>query len=581
MGRVYRGVHQTLGRVVAIKLLPSSFAQDSGYIQRFVREAQIAAQLNHPNLIGCYDFGESQWGYYFIMEFVEGISLADYLIEHHRMKVGEVIPILRQVCAGLGYAHAAGIIHRDIKPDDILWTRDGVVKVADLGLAKVEDKSDSGLTMLGMAIGTPNYISPEQVRGEADIDWRSDIYSLGATMFHCVTGRIPYDGNTPSMIMTRHVNDPVPIARQVNPDVSEAFSSLLVRMMQKDAHLRIANCGEVLKELDKIDPPAGAAEHRVPATEVLPAYVPVPDRMEKEGLFWIKFGAVILGVALLGGGYLVYKKRQEAVEPVAPAVQKPRPVAGKSTEGVKPASPSMEPSGEPPAAGKSKISGRKNRAKPPPAPETVTPAVTPVPTVAPETGPEKTVPSQPKIQIPPQVVGVRNPEFVRTADFVGTEAEPVTLNQKEKLTLTAQQNVYLSVNYASIVSQLENRLGHQPEYRQFRMKLFVLKSAPNEAALAVNVHQLTADPKQSFQYNRAVFKELSLKPTEQGYEIEFDVTDDYKRYKETGENYGMVLMTSQGGEAVFASPLIQDDRLWPALEIVFVPLQPPVEVPGR
>ena len=238
MGRVYRGVHQALGRNVAIKLLPVALAGDSGYMQRFVREAQIAAQLNHPNLIACYDFGESPVGYYFVMEYVEGESVADWLIAHHRMKVEEAIPVMQQVCLGLGYAHSAGIIHRDIKPDNILLTRDGMVKVADLGLAKVEDKSDSGLTQLGMAIGTPNYISPEQVRGEIDVDWRSDIYSLGATMFHCVTGKIPYDGNTPTMIMTRHVNDPVPIARQVNPDVHEAFSNLLLRMMQKDPHMR-------------------------------------------------------------------------------------------------------------------------------------------------------------------------------------------------------------------------------------------------------------------------------------------------------------------------------------------------------
>ena len=553
MGRVYRGVHQALGRNVAIKLLPVALAGDSGYMKRFVREAQIAAQLNHPNLIACYDFGESPVGYYFVMEYVEGESVADWLIAHHRMKVEEAIPVMQQVCLGLGYAHSAGIIHRDIKPDNILLTRDGMVKVADLGLAKVEDKSDSGLTQLGMAIGTPNYISPEQVRGEIDVDWRSDIYSLGATMFHCVTGKIPYDGNTPTMIMTRHVNDPVPIARQVNPDVHEAFSNLLLRMMQKDPHMRIANCEEVLAELDKMIPrlPSAAVEAVAPAAPKTSS-----SRMEKEGLLWIKFGAFILAAVVIGGGYLIYKSRHESPPPPPSSIQKKPKPAAKPAEAWPPA----------PASPVEKPSASAETPKPPSEKQTG-------PRLPPEAILEKVIPTPP-VQKAPQMIGVRDAGVIKTAEFMGAEAEAVTLGEKERLTLTSQQNVFLHFDFAGVVSVIENHLGRPIDIHHVKVKLFVIKCAPLEATLAVRIHRLTADPRAGFQYHKTPLKELSLKPTERGYFTEFDATEEFRRCREGGENYGLVLMTSQGGEAVFASALFSGQKSWPAVEVSFVPAAP-------
>jgi len=553
MGRVYRGVHQALGRKVAVKLLPSALAQDTGYMQRFVREAQIAAQLNHPNLIACYDFGESPFGYYFVMEHVEGESLADWLISHFRMKAEEAIPIMQQVCLGLGYAHSAGIIHRDIKPDNILLTRDGTVKVADLGLAKVEDKSDSGLTQLGMAIGTPNYISPEQVRGEIDVDWRSDIYSLGATFFHCVTGKIPYDGPTPTMIMTRHVNDPVPIARQVYPEVNEAFSNLLVRMMQKDPHMRIANCEEVLNELDKIVPkPAAASPEAAPAAGPDPAVVQ-GVRMENEGLLWIKFGAFVLAAAVIGGGYLIFKSRQEPPPPPPPVVQKPKPPE-------KPA-PAPEPVVEKPPEPTKPVEPPK---PPEPAPEPPKPIENII---------EKFTP--PPINKPVQNIGVRDPAAIKTGEFMAAEAEAFTPAEKERLTLTSQQNVFVKPDYSGVAAAIENQSVQPVEFKKVKLKIYVLKCTPVEATLAVRVYQLTADPRSGFQYDRTPVVELPLKPTEHGYFTEFDVTGQFNAARAGGENHGLVFMTSQGGEAVFVSSMFADQKHWPALEVSFIPQPAP------
>lgn len=564
MGRVYRGVHQTLGRHVAIKLLPASVAGDSGFMQRFVREAQIAAQLNHPNLISCYDFGDSPFGYYFVMEYVEGESVADWLIAHYRMKVEQAIPIMQQVCLGLGYAHSAGIIHRDIKPDNILLTKDGVVKVADLGLAKVEDKSDSGLTQLGMAIGTPNYISPEQVRGEIDVDWRSDIYSLGATFFHCVTGKIPYDGSSPTMIMTRHVNDPVPIARQVYPEVSEAFSNLLVRMMQKDPGMRIANCEEVLNELDKLlpRPPSVVAQQPAEVAARQPAPEVSSERMEKEGLLWIKFGAFILAAAVIGGGYLIYQSRQQPAQEHEPVRVRQAPPPEKKSKPVEKVAPVEAPApAEPP----------KPVETPAPA-EAPKPAETPQPqTFSPEQIFEKIMPPPPQPERPAQTIGVRDPSLLKTADFMAAEAEAASLAEKDRLTLTSQQNVFLRVDPSGLVAQIENHLGRPIEVHGVKVKFFVMKCTPVEAELFVRVYRLTADPRNGFQYDRAPLKEFALKPTDRGYFTEFDVTADFKKWREGADNHGFVLMTSQGGDATIASALQPDQKIWPTVDVSFAP----------
>ena len=209
MGRVFRGRHLTLDRPVALKLLNPQFAADESYLARFLKEARAAARLNHPNIVQIYDFGHVGPAYYLAMELVPGRSLGHYLRHGGRFTEADAINTVRHACTALGIAHEAGIVHRDVKPDNFILSDDGAVKLVDLGLAK-SLADDQNLTLTGVVAGTPNYISPEQIEGLKEIDGRADIYSLGATLFHLVTGRPPYQGSSPMVIIAKHLHDELP-----------------------------------------------------------------------------------------------------------------------------------------------------------------------------------------------------------------------------------------------------------------------------------------------------------------------------------------------------------------------------------
>jgi serine/threonine protein kinase len=211
MGVVYKAKQMSVDRVVAIKILLDTLAQNKEFIKRFEREAKIAARLSHNNIVNAIDAGEVDGHYFFVMEYVEGDTIKDYLDKNQTFDEKEALRIVLAVAEALTHAHSRGLIHRDIKPENIILTRDGGVKLADLGLARITDDEKWGLSEAGMAIGTPYYISPEQVRGQTNIDIRADIYSLGATLYHMVTGRVPYGGETPSDVMRKHVDPKVNI----------------------------------------------------------------------------------------------------------------------------------------------------------------------------------------------------------------------------------------------------------------------------------------------------------------------------------------------------------------------------------
>ncbi len=196
MGVVYKAKQMSVDRIVAIKILLDPLAQNKEFIKRFEREAKIAARLSHNNIVNAIDAGEVDGHYFFVMEYVEGPTIKDYLDKHKTFDEKEALRIVLAVAEALKHAHSRGLIHRDIKPENIILTRDAV-KLADLGLARITDDEKWGLSEAGMAIGTPYYISPEQVRGQTNIDIRADIYSLGATLYHMVTGRVPYGGDSP------------------------------------------------------------------------------------------------------------------------------------------------------------------------------------------------------------------------------------------------------------------------------------------------------------------------------------------------------------------------------------------------
>ena len=247
MGVVYLARHQSLDRLAAIKFLGAHMVNDKDYIERFLLEARGAAKLNHRNLITVHDAGSlGENVYYLIMEFIEGRDLGLLLSERGVFPASEACGYIRQAASALGYAHQKKIIHRDIKPSNLLLTDDGTIKVGDLGLAKwLGDDDGGGMTQTGIIMGTPYYISPEQVRNSRDVDWRSDIYSLGATLHHLVTGRIPYEGTSLAVIMTMHLNDPVPEPNRVNPALDKSICAIIRKMMAKDPADRFQTMEEV------------------------------------------------------------------------------------------------------------------------------------------------------------------------------------------------------------------------------------------------------------------------------------------------------------------------------------------------
>ena len=251
MGIVYRARHITLTRNVAIKFLSSHLANDANYVGRFFREARAAAHLNHPNLIAVYDAGMESEVYYIVMEYVEGSDLSRLLKKSGMFAEGELISFGLKVADALSYAHRNGVIHRDIKPENLILTFQNNIKVADLGLAKQIYDQSAAMTMSDVVVGTPFYASPEQIRGSKNIDARADIYSMGSTFFHLATGRVPFDGNSPAEVMSKHLTERCPSAKTVNPKLSDEFSQILARMMAKDPTKRYQNMREVFEVFEK------------------------------------------------------------------------------------------------------------------------------------------------------------------------------------------------------------------------------------------------------------------------------------------------------------------------------------------
>ena len=240
MGVVYKARQVSVDRVVAVKILLDSLAQNKEFIKRFEREAKIAAKLSHNNVVNAIDAGEVGGHYYFVMEYVEGLTIKDYLDKNKVFDEKEAIRIVMAVAEALKHANHRGLIHRDIKPENVILTKDGGVKLADLGLARLTDDEKWGLSEAGMAIGTPYYISPEQVRGQTDIDIRADIYSLGATFYHMVTGRVPYGGETPGEVMRKHVDPASSSSRRTTstPGSRAAWAWSIETMLAKNREHR-------------------------------------------------------------------------------------------------------------------------------------------------------------------------------------------------------------------------------------------------------------------------------------------------------------------------------------------------------
>ncbi|MEE9229865.1 MAG: protein kinase [Acidobacteriota bacterium] len=253
MGVVYKARDAALDRYVAVKTLLPALAGERDARERFLREARSAAALNHPNLAQIYSIGDEQGTPYFAMEFIEGETLEKRLERRGRLRPLEAVRLIRQVATGLQEAHRIQLIHRDIKPSNLILARDGTLKITDFGLAKrAAGNASLQITQTGEAIGSPQYMSPEQVRG-AEVDHRCDIYSLGATFFHLITGRPPFQGTNPVEVAMKHLQETVPSPRTLVKEISYPLAGLVQRMLRKRPGDRPAGYPVLIQELDRIE----------------------------------------------------------------------------------------------------------------------------------------------------------------------------------------------------------------------------------------------------------------------------------------------------------------------------------------
>jgi len=252
MAVVYKAKQLSLDRIVAIKILPKRFVENQNYIDRFFKEGKIAAKLNHNNIVQAIDVGKAGDLYYFVMEYVEGKTLYDDLSKGKVFSEQEALGIIVQLAHALGHAHLNGMIHRDVKPKNIMINTEGVVKLADMGLARETSDMISAKSEQGKAFGTPYYIAPEQIRGKLDVDGRADIYALGATFYHMVTGQVPFEGDTPSDVMRRHLKEPLTPPDHLNASLSGNIAEVIEVMMAKKTKDRYSNAEEVLTDLEAI-----------------------------------------------------------------------------------------------------------------------------------------------------------------------------------------------------------------------------------------------------------------------------------------------------------------------------------------
>lgn len=231
MADVYQGLDGLLGRKVAVKVLHSQFSSDDAFVRRFRKEAQAAANLTHPNIVGIYDWGQFDSTYYIVMELIEGRSLREVLRSEGALLPRRAVEIAIEVAAALSVAHRAGLVHRDIKPGNILLAPDGTVKVTDFGIARAWDDSQE-LTRTGAVMGTATYFSPEQAQGER-VDERSDVYSLGVVLYEMLTGTPPFRGDSPVSVAYQHVSADAAPPSSLNPDVTPALDAIVLRAMSK------------------------------------------------------------------------------------------------------------------------------------------------------------------------------------------------------------------------------------------------------------------------------------------------------------------------------------------------------------
>lgn len=314
MATVYKAFQPSINRYVAIKILPSQYAQDPNFVKRFEHEARAIAALEHPHILPVYDFGTQDGLTYMVMRYVEGGTLSNLMGQP--MPAKQVVRLIGAVARALDYAHKQGIVHRDIKPSNILIDKNGEPLLTDFGIAKklIEGSGATQLTGSGTVLGTPAYMSPEQAKGQP-VDGRSDIYSLGVVLYELLTGQQPYQAETPLGVVLKHVSEPLPPPHSVNPDVPAPLEQIVIKAMAKDPNQRYPSLAEMeqalqtaLKEIEggasTINVPSPPTGSTRPLTEAVP---PAPKKSGMTGPLLIGGGIVAVLLCLLGGGLALFR----------------------------------------------------------------------------------------------------------------------------------------------------------------------------------------------------------------------------------------------------------------------------------
>lgn len=322
MAEVFRARDNLLNRTVAVKVLHPEFAADPAFVERFKREAQAVANLSHPNIVAVFDWGQDGTTYYIVMEYVDGQSLRDILRADGRLAPRRAVEIAIEIAAALQFAHRRRVVHRDIKPGNILITRSGEVKVTDFGIARAIGAAE-GLTQTGAVIGTAAYLSPEQAQG-LSVDAKSDVYSLGVVVFEMLTGRVPFAGDTPISIALKHVNEDPVSPRELGAEIPQSLELVVLKALAKNPARRYASAEEMRQDLVRVErgerviaTPLTAEQVEAEAADRGPDE-PVVERKPRSWPFWV---VLVLLLGLLGVGlYLLGKSLGVFAPPVEVAL---------------------------------------------------------------------------------------------------------------------------------------------------------------------------------------------------------------------------------------------------------------------
>lgn len=298
LGVVYRARQISMNRLVALKILHKKWVDDEEFRKRFLLEARLLGKLNHPGLITVYDVGKEDWKYYFSMELIEGRTVEDMVDKDGPLPVPYAIDIAIQVAKVINYLKEQGVVHCDIKPGNIIVSKDDIAKLGDFGFARIG--LELGKEMDETVLGTPEYISPEQAMGEKDLDFRSDIYSLGVSLYHMVTGKPPYEGPS-GIVMRKHLKAEIPDAKEENPNVSRDISRILKKMMAKSPDERYQSVEELMGELAvaRFSEDPKASDSLVGRTTILSA-------IKKEKMLSRKYQEELEDLRLKIGSYKIY-----------------------------------------------------------------------------------------------------------------------------------------------------------------------------------------------------------------------------------------------------------------------------------